>query len=1360
MSGTKDSKSVKPKEIAKPTNLDKVAGKCPITEVLMNGIPVNCLIDSGSEVTTITDSYFHQNFKDIPIYQCKWINLSAANGLSIPIRGIAILDINFKKSIFKDMFVLITKEPSNPHMQQKKMEVPGVLGCNVIQHLYLEGNKDAFKSITETLSVQEHVKQYVLKSQELHQLQNKLNKSDTGILGFIRTHGKHTIIPANTSCTIKGTTRQLPETLPVLVEHTNSCPFPDLMITPTITRINKYGHVLFEVTNPSSSDIIIDNPSRIAQISIFEQLIPELQEEHPGNKLRSLDDLPFKVNLGNIKLNTSQNIQLVNLLHRYQNIFSQHDNDVGSTDLVEHRIQTEDEIPIKQPDRRIPPNMKKDVRDILQNWLNAGIIKYSDSPYASQIVLVRKKTGDIRICVDYRALNKKTIKDAFPLPKIEECIESLAGAKYFCSLDLTQGYLQVKINEEDTHKTAFRALGSLYEYSRLPFGLCNSPATFSRLMHRCFGDDFQEGIIFYLDDILVYSSTISEMFQKLDLVFSKLQHHGLKLKPTKCHFFKEEVSFLGHKITSSGIHTDPEKIRAVSEFIRPNSDKTLRQFLGLTSYFRRFIKNFALIASPLHGLLKGQKIKKQVKTDNWSKKWTEECEHAFTTLKSKLIDAPILIYPNFNKPFYLEVDASIIGFGAVLFQMNGRQKQVIAYASRKLKVQEQTIKGYSSMKLEFLALHWAITKKFKDYLYGAKQQFIVRTDNHPLSRMMQSKQTTADMGKLAELADYNFIIEYKPGKTNLAADALSRNPVTPTDDIENIQEEIVQYLAEQEGNTAIPDEVIAEVEPEISMHKIQSFINQIQTTSMNNSTCNISLKNQQEEDPHISKIVNFIGKGEKPKYKDYKHESKFVRRCLSSWSSFKIVDDILYKTVQQNHEHVNLIVVPTSMKEMILTQLHTMAGHQGLERTVELIRSRYYWPTIVQDTKDFIKACKRCKIAKEPVPKLKTKMQHLTAMKPLDIIAIDFTILEMSSSGIENVLVMTDVFSKFTISVPTKDQTAKTVAKILVKEWFNKLGIPSRIHSDRGKSFENKVIQELAKLYGITKSRTTPYHPEGNSQVERYNRTLHDLLRTLEKDKKLKWPDYIQELTSIYNCTPHSTTGYTPYFLFFGRTPRLPIDNMIGCDEAQLSDLTTDEWVKHQREKVQTAIKLASERINKKAKQRKKRHDRKITANDLELGTKVLLRNRHKGRSKIQDYWNPIPFTVIGRVAKDSSAYIVQNTDDETVKTANRVDLLKYTESDESESEQTSESNDGSESSSSEEVVSITTLPAKQKTSPALRRSTRSNFGKHSNPHNLPVSATQKSHKVSFKEYSQSILELGKLLQHSFEGTTHNSDSD
>lgn len=269
-------------------------------------------------------------------------------------------------------------------------------------------------------------------------------------------------------------------------------------------------------------------------------------------------------------------------------------------------------------------------------------------------------------------MNKKTIKDAFPLPNIIESLESLGGAKFFSSLDLTQGYMQVSLDERDQHKTAFRALGSLYEFTRLPFGLCNSPASFERLMTKVFGDLHLHSLVLFLDDILVPANTIDEMLERLDVVFTRLREVNLKLKPTKCKLFQKELIYLGHNISERGIGTDPSKISAVRDWPVPTTKKEVKSFLGLASYYRRFVPNFATIASPLTDLLSSDKQVKS-KKEKVDHLWNEECTKAFETLKQRLISADVLAYPDFNLAFELETDASGTGLGAVLLSTSRSQ---------------------------------------------------------------------------------------------------------------------------------------------------------------------------------------------------------------------------------------------------------------------------------------------------------------------------------------------------------------------------------------------------------------------------------------------------------------------------------------------------------------------------------------------------------------------------------------------------------------------------------------------------------------------------------------------------------------
>ena len=384
-----------------------------------------------------------------------------------------------------------------------------------------------------------------------------------------------------------------------------------------------------------------------------------------------------------------------------------------------------------------------EVGKCLDTWLRQGIIRPSQSPYASQVVIVRKKTGEIRLCVDYRKLISITVRDAFPLPRIDEALQAVHSSNWFSSFDLAQGYLQLVMDESDIKKTAFRA-GSmgLYEFTHMPFGLSNAGSSFCPLMEQCLGDQQFVTLLLYLDDICIFAPTIDKMLDRIELVFNRLKQFNLKIKPKKCQFFDTSILFLGHILSAKGISVNPEKVEKVRTWPVPKNIKEVQSFLGLASYYRRFIDKFAEKARCLHELVgptsnkhRKARAKKEATTVTQTEprifEWMTKHQEAFDALKEALSTAPVLGYPDFSREFILEIDASLNGLGAILSQQGkDGQIHVIAYASRSLCPSERSMRNYSSAKLELLALKWAVTEKFRDYLLGS--WFQVYMDNNPL----------------------------------------------------------------------------------------------------------------------------------------------------------------------------------------------------------------------------------------------------------------------------------------------------------------------------------------------------------------------------------------------------------------------------------------------------------------------------------------------------------------------------------------------------------------------------------------------------------------------------------------------------
>ena len=395
------------------------------------------------------------------------------------------------------------------------------------------------------------------------------------------------------------------------------------------------------------------------------------------------------------------------LLTKHSFLFAMDSMDLGKTDLVKHHIELTNYTPIKDRYRRIPLQQYEEVRKHLKEMLDIGAIRRSNSPWASPVVLVRKKDGSLRFCIDLRKLNARTIKDAYSIPRIEDALDSLNGACIFTSLDLKSGYWQVKLDEESIPLTAF-TVGPLgfYECVRMPFGLTNAPAMFQRLMESCLGDLHLSWCIIYLDDIIIFSKNPDDHITRLEGVFEKLAEAGLKLKPSKCEFFKARLKYLGHVVSLQGIATDPTKIETILKWPRPKTVTDVRSFTGFTNYYRKFIKGYAKVARPLHKLTSGENGKRKNKPVEWN-----EChQESFEALKKLCSECPVLAYADYSKPFVLHTDASTVGLGAVLYQKQEDGKErVIAYASQTLNRAER---NYDAHKLEFLALKWAVTDRF------------------------------------------------------------------------------------------------------------------------------------------------------------------------------------------------------------------------------------------------------------------------------------------------------------------------------------------------------------------------------------------------------------------------------------------------------------------------------------------------------------------------------------------------------------------------------------------------------------------------------------------------------------------------
>jgi hypothetical protein len=645
---------------------------------------------------------------------------------------------------------------------------------------------------------------------------------------------------------------------------------------------------------------------------------------------------------------------------------------------------------------------------------------------------------------------------------------SFTALKVFSKIDLRSGYHQIRIHPDDIEKTAFRTRYGHYEFLVLPFGLTNAPATFMTLMNDIFRPMLDKFVIVYLDDILIYSKDLREHEQHLRQVLEKLRQNRLYAKLSKCEFFRTEVNFLGHIISADGVKTDPDKTAAIREWPQPKDIKELQSFLGLCNFYRRFVQHYSKITVPLTDLL--QKDKPFI--------WTPEAETAFQTLKQRMITTPTLKLPDPDCKFTVTTDASDFAIGAVLSQDHGHGLQPVAFESRKLDSAEQ---NYAAHEKELLAIVHAL-KTWRVYLEG--RPFRVQTD-HATLRYIQTQHTlTRRQARWMELLQqYEFDVEYIPGKSNLVADALSRRP-------------------------------------DLQIHTISSI--NIDSTIRDN--IRQSLENDDDFGPvlHILRTPNLV----------YENLQTNHRR-------YTLQDDLLY------YDQNRLCIPKGPLRAQLLHDHHdaSIAGHQGFDKTYAIMHQKFYWPRMTKDIQKYVNSCDTCQRNKasqrtpagllQPLPIPSSRWEQ---------VSMDFiTQLPPTKNGHDAIVVFVDMFSKMVHFAPTMTTaSAPDIARIFFDTIFRLHGLPKVIVSDRDSRFTSRFWKSLFRTLGTKLALSTAFHPQTDGQTERANHTLEDMLRAYVSYRQNDWDRYLSAAEFAYNTAPNASTGLSPFYLNFGQHPRTP----------------------------------------------------------------------------------------------------------------------------------------------------------------------------------------------------------------------------
>ena len=579
------------------------------------------------------------------------------------------------------------------------------------------------------------------------------------------------VIPARSEATVstKMQFRKVPNSFQGADWSTElSCVRDGLHVSRTLIPHDSWTDIPVRVMNVKEEPIMLKSNtvmSNLQEVNVIDkdshsESTEKLDEQDEGD--RAIPEYLQKMVDGvDGSISESACLTLEAILVRYANVFSQDENDLGRTNIMMHYIDTGDARPVRQQLRRYPAAHVEAISEHVDNMLKQGTIEPASSPWASNVVLVKKKDGSFRCCVDYRQLNSVTRKDVYPLPRIDDCLDAMSSATLFSTFDLRSSYHQIQVAPQDRDKTTFICPRGMYRYCNMPFGLCNAGATFQRLMDVVMSGLHFEVCLVYLDDIVLFSRTIEEHLERLVRLLGRLESAGLKLKPEKCRLMQKSVSFLGHVVSGEGIATDPEKTKMVSEWPVPTTVKEVRSFLGLAGYYRRFVKGYASIATPLNRLMK----KDQPFT------WTDEAQEAFEALKRALTSPPVLAMPNDTGEFILDTDACDKAIGAVLSQVQEGTERVIAYAGRSLDKREA---NYCVTRKELLSIVYSL-RYFKQYLMG--RNFRIRTDHAPLTWLRRTPEPVGQQARWLEIMEeYDFTVEHRPGIRHTNADALSSHP--------------------------------------------------------------------------------------------------------------------------------------------------------------------------------------------------------------------------------------------------------------------------------------------------------------------------------------------------------------------------------------------------------------------------------------------------------------------------------------------------------------------------------------------------------------------------------------------------------
>ena len=965
----------------------------------------------------------------------------------------------------------------------------------------------------------------------------------------------------------------------------------DLMVNPSLTfndsLVNFKGGVaytLVENNSPRVAKLVSCNSLGVCEPMSLYRMQKAIDPPKIPKAPKLTDDEWALIKKGSAVDTPEKEAILRNLCDRYRDCIAITEEELGDVEGFEIDFEPEDKTPFNIYPFRMSERDKDQMKEHLDRLIACKCIGPSDSPYGSPAFLVPKKLGKTRMVTDFRLLNLNCPHFTYPIPNVNECIEQLSGMKIFGTLDCLSGFHQIRLSPASRKYTAFSTPFGKFEWYRLPFGLKNSPAYYQRMMDVVLGNLKWSVVKCFIDDVMVPGEDWDSWLERLEACLYRASKYGLKFKAEKMNLGFEELEFLGHIVSKDGIKVDPKKVQAVQNVKVPKTVRQVRSFLGMAGYYRRFIQDFSRVAAPLHYLTK----------DNVAFLWDAECQYAFDHLKSALVSAPVLHYPDFNAQIRIVTDGSSLGYGAIAEQSHdGKIWNPIAYASRSTKLYE---KKYAPTMLEACAVEFGLDT-FRHYIQG--RPVILHTDHRALTYLNSVKHTSGKLARLAiKILSYDIQIVYQKGKSIPHADFLSRNPVKLEDLIQvddgeksSVAMNSFSISSSKISSYSVPLEARSAKEIAQADDVINSF------DSLKWSAFIEAQRNCDYCRPKISHLLDYLLRSSKGP-KDKVVEGKFG-----------LFHGILYRMDEDDFgDTLWRLVIPPSMAKFVFATWHfSKYGHSGAFKTFYLLKSRYFWPKMFQTIQDWCRKCHTCRLSNARHHAIMSKFVCVTPPEnSFERIHVDFIeSLPITKKKMCNALTVTCATTRFTFCFPTKGKTTNDVLNNLDKIFALRLGKTKVIVTDGGAAFKSAQFKEYLRKHNIELVVTVPHHHRGQGLVERSNGKIRDNLRKRVCTKQHNWDTELPDIVDKLNAERHVTTGFSPHYLVYGCEKSLSLDKMFPINPFSQDAF---KYAKLCSERAAEARKLAVERTIAAQERRRKVFESKYCEPKFEIGSWVYYR--------------------------------------------------------------------------------------------------------------------------------------------------------